>query len=555
MPHMYGAGVRLTGVRLTVAMIVRNEESVLAESLASVRLIADEIVVLDTGSTDQTVELARQWGAKTASTAWQDDFSLARNQCWRLASGQWVLWLDAGERLAAESALDLRSFVEAHADPNKAYLILVEIPAPDGGQSHEQAARVRLVPNRAQLQFVGRVRETLLPSIQSAGLAVDVAPGKIVRHRRDHDPARRASRAQRSIRIASAELEQSGCRPARLLLALGESYLALGEVERAVENFHEAIVAAAPGSTAMLEAYYGLLAALGRLEEHRSQRLAICLEALERFPRDAQLLLALGRCVQQEGQWELAAKAFDAAMRIGEVDLETWHPADLAETAAVCAALARSAQGQLDDARRVLEQAIANSPQSQRLARHLLEVQIRQADYRGAMQTVGRLVLPADEKQRLHVAVRGACRAAGRQWKEALADLQSAYLAGCKDTIVLRWLAAVLFQTEHFAAAEPVLADWQRIDPHDAQLQVYLKVLAREPPGRSGSVQEVGTIPISVVDAGSDDLGPGKLPIEPDGKKLRIDSGEQIRYAPPIHLPDGPTPVLPAERTDSAGTV
>lgn len=533
------------GARLTVAMIVRNEESVLAESLASVRLVADEIVVLDTGSTDQTVAVARQWGAKTDSLPWQDDFSQARNHCWRLASGQWVLWLDAGERLAPESALDLRSFVDAHAEPHKVYLLLVEIPTPHSSQSTQQAAKVRLVPNRPELRFVGRVRETLQPAIESAGLVVDVAPGKILRHHRQHDPAWRASRAQRDIRIASGELEQSSCRPARLLLALGEAHLTLGQFDRAVDSFCEAVSVASPGSTAMLEAYYGLLAAMGECEELRNERLAVCLEALERFPQDAQLLVALGHCLQQAGRLELAARAFDAALRVGKVDLETWHPAELAETAALCLALTRSVQGHVDDARRVLEQAVGMFPHSHRLARHLLDMQIRQGDYRAALKTVQRLGVPTDEEQRLCIAVRGACRAAARQWSEALSDLQSAYLSGCKDTIVLRWLAAVLFQTGHVMAAEPVLADWKRIDPSDPQLNVYLSLLAEERKVQSTAVPKSVGQPSPV----------SGLPAAAVAGILRIDPAEPVVHPTPMHLADQPNPVLPTQQSDSANAL
>jgi len=540
MSHM-----QTVGTRLTVAMIVRNEESVLAESLASVRLIADEIVVLDTGSSDQTIAVARQWGAKTDTLPWQDDFSQARNHCWRLASGQWILWLDAGERLAPESAFDLRSFVDGHAEPRKVYLLLVEIPAQHSHQSTQQAAKVRLVPNRPELRFVGRVRETLQPAIESAGLVVDVAPGKIIRHHRQHDPLWRASRAQRDIRIASGELQQGTVRPARLLLALGEGHLTLGQLDRAVDSFCEAVSVASPGSTDMLEAYYGLLAAMGGCDELRNERLAVCLEALERFPQDAQLLFALGHCLHQTGQLELAARAFDAALRIGKVELEIWHPAELAETAALCLALTHSVQGHVDDARRVLEQAVGAFPHSDRLARHLLDIQIRQCDYRAALNTVHRLDAPSDEKQRLCIAVRGACRAAARQWDEALSDLQSAYLGGCKDTLVLRWLAAVLFQTGHSMAAEPVLADWQRIDPSDPQLHAYLSVLTTARQVQCTTAEKVVAQPSPA----------SGVPVAAVGGILRIDPAEPVGQPTPIHLADQPNSVLPARQSDSAGAL
>lgn len=80
-------------------MIVRNEEQTLGPCLASVRDLADEIVIVDTGSTDRTRELARAAGARVFDFPWVDDFAAARNESLRHATGSWILWLDADDRL------------------------------------------------------------------------------------------------------------------------------------------------------------------------------------------------------------------------------------------------------------------------------------------------------------------------------------------------------------------------------------------------------------------------------------------------------------------------
>src|SRR5688572_24897499 len=90
---------------LSVAMIVRNAEDLLCQSLDSVRAIADEIVVLDTGSTDGTVDSARAAGAEVHVSPWQDDFAAARNECLTHVRGNWVLWVDAGETIDDVAAL------------------------------------------------------------------------------------------------------------------------------------------------------------------------------------------------------------------------------------------------------------------------------------------------------------------------------------------------------------------------------------------------------------------------------------------------------------------
>src|SRR5688572_12625426 len=93
--------------RLSVAMIVRDSAAMLTATLDSVRAIADEIVVCDTGSCDATLEIARSGGDIADQIEWQDDFAAARNECLRRVTGDWVLWLEAGETLDELASLQL----------------------------------------------------------------------------------------------------------------------------------------------------------------------------------------------------------------------------------------------------------------------------------------------------------------------------------------------------------------------------------------------------------------------------------------------------------------
>jgi glycosyltransferase involved in cell wall biosynthesis len=88
---------------LTAALIVRDEGSVLDECLASVREVVDEIVVVDTGSLDDSAHIAARHGARVIHNAWQDDFSRARNIGLDAAAGDWILYIDADERLSQTS--------------------------------------------------------------------------------------------------------------------------------------------------------------------------------------------------------------------------------------------------------------------------------------------------------------------------------------------------------------------------------------------------------------------------------------------------------------------
>src|ERR1700734_1129981 len=92
---------RQAGVSL--CMIVRDEERFLADALASVQGVVDEVCIVDTGSKDKTLDIAREAGARLVEIVWENDFSKARNTALAMATRRWILVLDADERLSPSS--------------------------------------------------------------------------------------------------------------------------------------------------------------------------------------------------------------------------------------------------------------------------------------------------------------------------------------------------------------------------------------------------------------------------------------------------------------------
>ena len=375
----------LSRPRLSVAMIVRDEQEVLAESIESVGKIADEIVVLDTGSTDRTPELAAHLGATVHRTPWENDFSAARNHCLRLVTGNWVLWLDAGERIPAQHAAELRRFLDEQANSSLAYSVWVEVPPREEAASAEQCSQLRLHPTHLDLRFSGRVRETLNASLQTAGVQTADAPCRILRHPRQHDPQRFLAKAQRDLALASAEAETSGNWSPRLLLAAGQAHGVLGDQERAREMLRRAAETSPPRSAQRVEAFYGLLTTFDEDPDLHASQLTACLDSLEDFPFDLQLLLALGNYMLVRERLDLAIRAFEAAVRFGRITPTVWHLCEVREIAAICLGLALQARQRDDEACGVLETALAARPDSLRLLRQLQNLYSKQGKSQDAL--------------------------------------------------------------------------------------------------------------------------------------------------------------------------
>ncbi|MCR4292358.1 MAG: glycosyltransferase family 2 protein, partial [Candidatus Kuenenia sp.] len=98
-------------VKLSACLIVKNESGILPRCLESIQSFVDEIIIVDTGSTDNTVEIALRYKAKVHHFQWRNDFSAARNESLQHANGDWILYIDADEIIDEANALKIRSLI------------------------------------------------------------------------------------------------------------------------------------------------------------------------------------------------------------------------------------------------------------------------------------------------------------------------------------------------------------------------------------------------------------------------------------------------------------
>lgn len=188
-------------------MIVKDEERYLEGCLQSVRGLVDEIILVDTGSTDRTVDIARRSGAAVYSFTWRDDFSAARNESLERATGEWVLYLDADERLAPCQESRLRALL-TDADVG-AYLLTIEgdhhLPT---GIVHQVNTYPRLFRRLPSVRFEGKVHEQIAPSILRTGRKI--VPSSVVIHHLGYAESVEAitQKCERNIHLLRRQLQR-----------------------------------------------------------------------------------------------------------------------------------------------------------------------------------------------------------------------------------------------------------------------------------------------------------------------------------------------------------
>ena len=214
---------------VSVALIVRNEERVLGRCLESLRGAVDEIVIVDTGSEDDTKRVALKYTDKIYDFAWHDDFAAARQFSFDRATGDWVAWVDADD--VVRHANRIKPLLTATPPEVCGYYWRYIYGWDPSGKPSLEFWRERCVRNDGSFRWVGRVHEVLVPQWPCVQMHdQDV----VVEH---HSDAERGARKQgRNLKILEDEYEASGGNlEPRMLFYLGREYADSGNIERAIE--------------------------------------------------------------------------------------------------------------------------------------------------------------------------------------------------------------------------------------------------------------------------------------------------------------------------------
>ncbi|SER12959.1 glycosyltransferase family 2 protein [Actinokineospora terrae] len=308
---------------LSVTMIVRDGAATLGRVLEHAGAFCDELVVVDTGSRDDSRAIAKAAGARLAEFPWRDDFAAARNASLDLCRGDWVMWLDADDVVPAAS----RAAVEELVLDDR--LDAVTAPYQYGFDPVTDACvtvvpRERLARRVPGLRWVGAVHEVL------------AVPGDRREYRADlvveHRPAPGRSRGTRNLDILERAVRQ-GDRSRRTLFYYARELRDLGRDAEAVDQFTAYL--ADPGATWEHHAALLCLAACHARLGNPDAQLDALHAALRVDPSRAEAHLALGTFHADRAQWPQALPYFSAAASTtppttGFITLPayTWHAWD-----------------------------------------------------------------------------------------------------------------------------------------------------------------------------------------------------------------------------------
>src|SRR4051812_19008312 len=317
-----GAARPANDLTLSLCMIVRDEEEMLPRSLAAVRDAVDEIVVVDTGSTDGTIEIARSFGAKVIEREWTGSFAEARNVSFDAATGDWIMFLDADEVLVADDAQRLRD-VLGRTWREAFYLVETNFTGELGDGTAVTHNALRVFRNRPEYRFEGRIHEQIahkLPTGQPERIEItDVRVEHygylgVVRDAKD--------KSRRNIELLERQREEGGEETGFLHFNLGSEYAALAENAQARASFERAweIMRGRPDRAAYgyIPSLVARLVRARRLTGDVDGAIALADEGLRLLPGFTDLVFEQAEAAREAGRTELAAELLERCLEMGD---------------------------------------------------------------------------------------------------------------------------------------------------------------------------------------------------------------------------------------------
>ena len=320
-------------LRIAGCYIVRNEAAVLAKSLDSLVGAVDELVVVDTGSEDDTAQIARSRGARVVSHEWREDFSEARNFALGELTADWVVFLDADEYFTPETRGRLRAEIEA-ADAAGTDLLLIQwrnIDA-DTGAHLVDVYTPRIFRLKPELRYQGRIHEQLRENGGLVRRTAVVPEDRLLLIHTGYSTHLSKAKAARNLRLLLADMAESE-HPETLYMAIAEAYDGLGDEAMALKYAYLDIENGRQASTYASRSYRILLRRLAARPAAFEERREAARRATEDFPELPEFHAEYAECLaygfdyagaRREAAAALAAfdsyhglepLQFDAAMR------------------------------------------------------------------------------------------------------------------------------------------------------------------------------------------------------------------------------------------------
>jgi len=409
---------------ISIAMIVKDESENLAECLDSIRSVADEICIVDTGSLDNTVAIARDHGAKVGVYLWCDDFAAPRNESLRMCTGDWVFVVDADERIAPEDLPRLREL--AHGPSDVCYRFTTRNytnsntisdfqPCAENDENAQGFAgwypstKVRFFPNGRGARFEGKIHELVNASLERQGIRIVDSDVPVHHYPLQRPHERVQAKQELYLRLGHEKVAEDPTNP-KAFVELGSQYAETGDFANAAAAYREA--ARLDSSNPIT--WKDLGAALYMLGRHDEARRALRV-ALQLNPEFPDAWRNLGVAYVEGKRWDAAVECFERVRALAP----DWQDGPRYLSVALEGA------GRLEEAAAMAQKALAANPSSPECLKLYIHQMLRLERRSEAREVLKGLAKTGADNPQIPNAIGELCFY-DRDFDEAIAHFQQA---------------------------------------------------------------------------------------------------------------------------------
>lgn len=477
--------------RFAVGIVAQNVAPRLAGTIRDALALTPKVLLVDLASNDGSSETAAKLGVEILTLPGDTERAQARNRIITHLEEQgdvdWLLWMEPGERFDPKTRTAFDFYLLSQTDPGRVCLMTVweaYFPPEDlprvlqSGEFRqprcerdEEAAEVRFMPLNRGLYFTGHLRETVFLSLTETGLGICAMPGRLIAPYALGTDAWRQLRAREERDILEAMERQGLPIVEDLLFYRADVRLKLGDLAGARDDY-ETLLNESTYANMQLESSYRLDDIFSLRPDLCDDRTAFLLSVIEKFPLDFQLLTLLGLQLQRMQRHDMAVRTFETAVNYGQMSFDVRHRRHIRDMALIALSNSYRLLGSSRLAMDVLEKHLDSLEEPETVAAQLLDMSISSRQEIKAQQYAA-LLWNGRDLAEMRGVVLGAVRAASGAWEAAALPLESAYVAGCRNILCLRWYALTLLALSRFEDALPVLEDWNRADPAGIEAKAY----------------------------------------------------------------------------------
>ena len=301
-------------LKISACYIVKNEENTLSRSIESLKSAVDEIVIVDTGSTDTTVEIAKTYGAKIIETTWNDDFSTPRNLAIENATGDWIIFIDADEYFAKPNRV--RNTVEKLSNTEAIFMLRIDIDEDNGGKEINRDYYLRAFRNVDYLRYRGLIHENV-ENVKGGGFQYKMAGDDLTLYHTGYSTTKAESKLRRNLAILQTEIDKEGIQ-LRHHIALVDCYFALGDYVKVLYHAKEILKSESRPITGLAIFYRKTAFAMRQLNCSIDDMMTLLNEALKNFPNDPEFRMERGLLLNHLQQYEKAAEDVRVTLRYSD---------------------------------------------------------------------------------------------------------------------------------------------------------------------------------------------------------------------------------------------